>query len=335
MSVLRILWLKDGKAGHMNKARGLIRALGEVQSVEVSEYELEWRFPLFRALLSGVFARSFFLPIGCFYRNLPSLRQYDLVLSAGGATQWLNAAIAHQNKIDNVFLGSSRRIPGNAFSLIASHDAPLNQPPFFRFGLIPSHVTHVAATEAAIAAGLEPSSSWGLVIGGDGEGMHWSREDYLELVKVICSQASDARVELWIATSRRTPAEVESAILDFAHGSGVLAGACLVHRPTQDEVSLLAMMGACSRICVTADSMSMTHESVSSGSPVLVAFPDSASGNARLLGNLSRLESLRYVVCRRVSEVSLGDAEPDGGWSLVQDDPSSELAHAVLSVVSS
>jgi mitochondrial fission protein ELM1 len=330
---MKVLLIKDSKAGHRNKALGLLRALKFHEEIEVLEYDLRWRSRILRPMLSSVLSRALFLPVKWFVRGLPTLDGTELVISAGGATQWLNAAVAQQYGMRNIFLGSARGTPPEAFSVIASHDPPSELPPFFRFELIPSLVTWSEAERASKSAGLAPGIAWGLIIGGDGEGVLWSEQDYLVLVETVLRQAQRYEIDLWVATSRRTPAHMEAQIRAILGESDVLAGTCFYHEPESTSISLLTMLGACSRICVTADSMSMTHESISSGRPVVAVLPRLGSGKSRMQSNLARLESKGHLVCQVLSELSIAGAEPVDGWSLVRDDPTVPLAEAVLAVV--
>jgi mitochondrial fission protein ELM1 len=332
---MKVLWLKDSKAGHRNKALGLLRALRQNTEIDVLECDVDWRWYGPRQLLSRFGRVGLKLPVRWFVRGLPDLSGVGLILSAGGATQWPNAALAHQVGIKNVFLGSPRSLDPSNFSLIALHDPPSQHLPYFRFEIIPSLVTYDAAETATHDAGLSFSKDWGVLIGGDGEGISWRESDYLLLVSSVLAQAKKAGVGVRLATSRRTPPSVEDTIRSMAEGSGGLVGACWYHRPEAEAVPLLAMMGACSCLCVTADSMSMTHEAVSSGRPVCAVFPSNGGGNLRLLENLKKLEASGNLVCQTLPDLVVDGAEPSNGWTLIRHDPTASLADAVLSVTKS
>lgn len=330
---MKILWLKDSKTGHLNKAKGLLRALEKCVEVELLEWELDWRWSGVRQILSRLGDAGLKLPVDWFVRKLPELQDVDLILSAGGFTQWPNAAIAQQYRKKNVFLGSPRKIKASSFTLIALHDPPVNRAPFYRFEIIPSMVTPLDARREAAQAGLGESPAWGLLIGGDGEGIVWSTNDYIEMCENFIKQAMDADVGIWIATSRRTPKETETQLRSLARNSGILVSGCWYHETPSKSVPLIAMMGACLRLAVTIDSMSMTHEAISSGRPIISIIPK-RGGNPRLLSNIETLETAGYVVRQGVAELSIATAEPTGGWKQVSDDPSAPLAHAVLEALS-
>ncbi len=330
---MKILWLKDSKTGHLHKAKGLLRAISDQRAIEIVEYEVRWRWSGIRAILSILGELGLRLPIRWFLKNFPDLTDISLILSAGGSTQWPNAAMAIQSGKANVFLGSPRQLKPECFSLIAFHDAPSQTAPYYRFDIIPSMVTPAAAQEAAQLAHLNDSTTWGLLIGGDGEDIHWTEADYRSIAEKFIAAAKRQGVKVRIATSRRTPPQVETTLRALFQDAGILSESCWYHQREASAPSLLAMMGACSWLYVTADSMSMTHEAISSGRPVIVILP-STGGNSRLMNNLSHLESSRHIVLQNISDLTKSDTSPADGWQLITSDPSQGLAQAVLNAYS-
>jgi mitochondrial fission protein ELM1 len=328
-NVMKILWLKDSKTGHLHKAKGLLRAISGLTTVEIVEYEVRWRWPGIRSFLSILGDSGLRLPVHWFLKNSPDLTDISLILSAGGSTQWPNAAMAIQFGKSNVFLGSPRQLNPNFFSLIAFHDAPSKTAPYYRFDIIPSMVTPVAAQEAANLSRLHDSRTWGILIGGDGEDIIWTEENYLVLANNFIAAAKKQGVKVRIATSRRTPPQIEIILRKLFQDSNILSDSCWYHQREVTAPSLLAMMGACSRLYVTADSMSMTHEAVSSGRPVFVILP-LIMENSRLMRNLANLESSRYIVLQNILDISKTDTSPSDGWQLITGDPTLGLAQAVI-----
>jgi mitochondrial fission protein ELM1 len=229
----------------------------------------------------------------------------------------------------NVFLGSPRQLNPKYFSLIAFHDAPSQTAPYYRFEIIPSMVTPVAAQEAAHLAHLNDSRTWGILIGGDGEDISWTEANYRAIADAFIAVAKRQSVKVRIATSRRTPPQIEIILRKLFQDANILSESCWYHQREVTAPSLLAMMGACSRVYVTADSMSMTHEAVSSGRPVFVILPP-IRGNLRLMSNLAHLESSRYIVLQNISDLTKIDVSPSDGWQIITSDPTQGLAQAVL-----
>jgi len=326
---MKVLWIKDSKAGHLSKALGLLMAMGGRLDLEVIEYVLDWRWPVLRQPLSWLGNAGLALDARWFLKGMPALDGIELVVSAGGATQWLNAAVSRRCGVGNVFLGSPRNLDPRGFSLIASHDAPEDGGRFFRFDLIPSAVTRKLASAAAVDAGFEVRKDIGLLIGGDGEGIHWRAEDYLSMGRKLISLAQESGAGAWLATSRRTPAAAEAGLQAMLDKAGLAGGACWAHRKSAAAPPLLAMMGACGHLFVTADSMSMTHEAVAAGAKVHSLLPD-ASVNPRLMGNIRFLEEKGWVLPLAADGPWRIDQAPGAGWSEVPEDPCRSLADAVL-----
>lgn len=330
---MKVLWLRDGKAGHRNKAKGLLRALGQLTDIDTAEYDLEWRLPIIRHLLMRLSSNGLSLPVYWFFKGMPDISGVDLILSSGGATQWPNAALAHQYCLKNVFLGSIRKMPASAFDLVASHDPQFDERPFFQFDLIPSLVSPDLAKGAAKEAVGLHSKDWGLLIGGDGEGLKWSSCDFDRMVERFLEQAAQSDVRVWVATSRRTPPEVETRVMERFEESGLLRGACWFHCKKTLSLSLLTMYGACRYLVVSADSMSMIHEAVSSGNRTIATFPSGATLNNRSLVNQLKLESLGYVHRQDLNSFVIANSTPPGGWKEFDCDPALPLAREVLAVL--
>lgn len=326
---MKVLWLRDGKAGHENKARGLLGAIGKSTEIEVTEHRLDWRFPWLRNVLPRLGGAGLLLPVGLFLKGFPDKDSFDLILSAGGTTQWPNAAFARQTQASNVFLGSLRKMEAGSFSLVASHDAPEGDPAFHRFDLIPSMVTPADARQAAESAGLLGTDRWGLLVGGDGEGVRWDEKDMRMLAEKFIGCARTAGVTAWIATSRRTPTDLEVMLRSLIEESGICGGECWFHKRSAGAPGLLAMMGASSKLFVTADSMSMTHEAVASGCPVYVIAPQ-GMGNRRLKGNLDGLGRRGYIVRQDLHDPFDVSKSPEGGWKMVDENPYLSLSNAVI-----
>lgn len=326
---MNVLWIKDSKAGHLNKARGLLRSMGERVELNVTEYDLDWRWSALRQPLSWLGRLGLGLDIRWFLRGIPSLTGIDLVVSAGGATQWPNAAIARQFGMGNVFLGSPRNMDPRGFSLIAAHDAPTDAAPFYRFELIPSAVTRNLASAAAVSSGFKPQSDIGLLVGGDGEGIQWKAEDYFSMGRKLISLARGNGCGAWIATSRRTPLAVEAGLRKLLQEADLTGGGCWAHERAPDAPSLLAMMGACGSLFVTADSMSMTHEAIAAGARVYPLLPANM-GNPRLIGNLRSLEEKGWLLPLAAEAAWSIDMKPEAGWKEVPEDPCRNLVDALF-----
>ena len=330
---MRVLWLKDSKAGHRNKVAGLLRALGKKASLQVTEVDVQWKCACMRHVLARLGNAGLSLSIRWFLRGLPDLGDFDLIVSSGGATQWPNAALAKQRGVINVFIGSIRSFSPDAFSVIASHDPQSDELPFFRFELIPSVVSPESSAAAAKEfLGFIPDD-WGLLLGGDGEGLSWSKRDYVNLTNLFIEEVKQSGAQCWVATSRRTPPDVESEIKRMFDQAGCLRCACWFHGREPDDPPFLVMLGASQVLVVGADSMSMAHEAVSSGAKVIAVSPQHSKLNERAKLNLLRLEDRGLLKLQSIASLSIANAIDEGDWNQYDGDPVAALAETVLNVV--
>jgi mitochondrial fission protein ELM1 len=232
-------------------------------------------------------------------------------------------------------------MPASAYRAILMHDSPENTANFLRYELIPSTVSPEVVKNAAVDEGLFAGSKFtgpkvlGLVFGGDGEGCVWKEENYKLLLSSLILRSERNKQGFWVATSRRTPPNFESYAKNTATQSPFFAGGCWYHNREDSDASFFAMMGICDLLFVTADSMSMTHEAIASGRPVVSILPQAGKPNARLYSNLKQLESMGRLFCCSVDELSefLPEPEPSGGWKLITEDPHRVTATAVLELM--
>ena len=335
---MRILCLTDNRDGHRNKAFGLINAMSRLRKLEQEEFPVKWRWSGVRQILSRTWGGAKHFPLSWFLKETPEMKPYDLIVSAGGSTQWPNAVMAYKLGVPNLFLGSPRAMSPRLFTAIMMHDSPLDTPHYLRYELIPSIVSPQAAKEATEKECPDVSGqAWGLILGGDGEGCHWSENDFRQMLETFFSNSRRLNREVWIATSRRTPEVVEDYARELVFGYDKVEGVCWYHKREQPSVSLLAMMGACECLLVTADSMSMTHEAIASGRPVISILPENGEPNQRLAANLGDLGRLGRISCRKHNHIvdTLNHNSPDEGWNTIQFDPNTGFAEEVLKLIDS
>ena len=330
-SPLKVLWIKDTRTGHVNKAKGFLAALaGGPRPLEVTDWNVRWRFPLARHLVSRLQSTCFQVPACCLLEDFPPRGTYDLVVSAGGLTQWPNLLMAKRLGVPNVYLGSPHHFSPSLFSLIPLVDPPNQDPPFLQLEVMTSEMSPAAARASAkVHLPDLAQPAWALLLGGDGEGLKWLREDYLALVDGFLKEAAAAGKATCVATSRRTPAWVEQEVIGRCRAQPGFAGGAWFHSADVPKLPLLSLLGAAERTWVTADSVSMVYEAVASGTLTLAVYPTCGSTNARHQaqfkhsGKLARLD-LAWPQ-------PFADLQPLGGWRPVTGDVQSKLAAEALS----
>lgn len=329
---IRVLWLKDDRPGHINKVKGFLASVAKVRELEITTWDVRWRLPLMRHLVGRLSDSSFTPPPAWLIRDFPPQGDFDLIISSGGLTQWPNAVLAKLLDLPNVYIGSPHHFPHSAFTLVPMTDPPHERPPFLKLGLVPSEVSPDAAKKCASEHFPDLSApGWTLLIGGDGEGMRWSDEDYMRLADGFLTAAEAAGKSVFVATSRRTPERVESVLRDrFARYPHPVTGAWF-HEAGGKTLPVLALLGASDRIFATADSVSMTNEAVASGVPTVAVYPTEGAPKPRhdaqfgLLENDGKIARLKLSTGGDFSETS-----PPGGWRPVTGDSHATIASVAL-----
>jgi mitochondrial fission protein ELM1 len=329
---IRVLWLKDNRPGHVNKVKGFLASLAKARPLEITTWEVRWRCSLLRHLVGRLSGTRFLPPPSLVLKNFPPQGEFDLIISSGGLTQWPNTLLAKRLGVPNVYIGSPHHFSPNAFTLVPMTDPPHGNPPFLKLDLVPSEVSPDAARQSAREhLPVLEETAWTLLIGGDGEGMKWSHEDFMKLADRFLEEADKAGRKVLVATSRRTPARVENALRErFEAYGGFLSGAWF-HASGGKTVPLLALFGASSRIIVTADSVSMTNEAVAAGVHAVAVYPPEGTPKPRHEGQFSILENEgKLARIRLVDHESLGAIAPACGWCLVTGDQHAALAETAL-----
>ncbi len=105
--------------------------------------------------------------------------------------------------------------------------------------------------------------AWGILIGGDDQNYViaplWVEKVFPQLLEA----ARQADVDLYITTSRRTRPETENVISEFCRGNPRVRMLLLASQDPRNPVP--GLLGHCSRVFCTEDSVSMISESVTAG----------------------------------------------------------------------
>lgn len=287
MKTLNILVVTDGVPGHESQALGLCQWLSSRYHINSVRYEVRLRFKALSRIalpfLQGLRTPAGFL-FKIFYTANPlPENKPDVIVSMGGNTSFANILLSHYYGCTNIFIGSLRRL--NA-ELIAAHLTlePTGHAANIVMQITPSTVDRekllVEGKVFIREIGLqEDKKYWTLIIGGDGAGYHYSEQDWIALGTWANSIAEQHNIRWLISTSRRTGANAELLLKATINPENIATAIWWNHKP---EKKLMAMMGVCERIIVTADSMSMINEAIASGCDVVILDKDnSANGRYR------------------------------------------------------
>lgn len=247
-----VVWrFVDGKPGHENQSRGLLAALARRLPLRIHEVR---PLPARRAIWN--WARAV-------YAQTDALPAPDLIVGAGHATHWsMLAAKRARGGRTVVLMRPSLPLAWFDLCIIPAHDRPPARP-------------NVLLTQGVINAvqrssGKDPNAGL-MLIGGPSRHYEWDEASVFEQARAVLAASEFDWV---IATSRRTPPSTESALRSLA-GTRVR----LVPGRDTDRDWLPAQLGRAAVIWISADSVSMIYEALTSGGACgLLELPPKAQG---------------------------------------------------------
>jgi mitochondrial fission protein ELM1 len=305
---MRILVLSDGKPGHFNQSRGVVKALGLRSHVVCDWITLKLRCSLFRKLLHPVLNRSRMpFPVRWLrvaYRSPPlTVPAPDLIVSAGGNTLFANIWLARWFRCQNLFVGDVRGISEHHFSGIITRDAGKSKHQKYIVSMTPTRMDprEITATARRFRAqrGLETQRLWAMLIGGDGGGYRYRKRDWDALADAMERIAYKERIKWMLTTSRRTGRKVESLLASRLPPQAA-ADVILYSQDGQREYD--SFLGSAERIFCTEDSAMMISEAVAFARPVYTLRPEHSRPD---VSNLQVLQSYEEANC--ISRLAICD----------------------------
>ena len=262
------LWLiTDNKPGHRSQLQGLAQALAARTAIETHWIDAPGGLAAFRHWLTGRFPPGAALP------------DPDFILIAGHRTHLAGLA--------------ARRARGGKLIALMRPSLPLR---WFDLCVIPQHDRPPARANVIATRGVlntarpspEREADKGLfLIGGPSKHHSWDTPALLAQIDAILAATPAMRWTL--TTSRRTPADTESALLAL-RDRGVNV------RPVRDTPPgwAMAQVARSAQAWVTEDSVSMVYESLTAGAATgLLAVP--RLGETRITAGVAELQRAGLV----------------------------------------
>lgn len=308
-----VIILNEGIRGHLSQTRGVAHWLAELTGARIKEVKVPdlagWR----RFWQLKVRARSL---ISC---SIPECEKW---LIDSGGRDLLDDLTVELNLADGKEKGCIFISAGNTpapFNLalgrrLGVRRAVLMTPSVigtdpFDFAIVPEHdfpqltdnvLTTLGAPNSIIPDELEKkgkelvhefpsgdSGSWGVLIGGDTANYsidpEWIRINIGALLEVSFERGAG----LYITTSRRTSKEAERALEEITRNRENVRMNLIASRDSRNPVP--GILGLCSRIFCTEDSVSMLSEAVTSGKDVFLLRVRKKRGIRMFLGKMTRL----------------------------------------------
>lgn len=275
MRPLNVLLISDDRPGHYHLSEGVVAAMSRLRPVRVSRLTVRRRgwIPartLAQLMIAGMTPRTV-LRLG-FGIDVASLPAADLIVSAGGETQVANAAIAHLTGAMNIFCGSLRRLPPEAFSLVISSYAKHASLPRHVVTLKPSSFDPSRIEAANRGAVHLPPRLAGALIGGDSGQFRYASEDWQELLQFLEASFAAHGTRWLVSNSRRSPHSVSDDLSALARKpDGPIAE--FIDVRTAGPGTLARVFEQADVILGTEDSSTMISEAVCAGLPVVGVAP--------------------------------------------------------------
>lgn len=296
--------LSDGRPGHFNQSRGVIKALSLTRPLQVEWLEVRLRLGLFRILQRELLKhRRTAIPpalLRVFYAMSLPVQLPELIVSAGGRTSFVNAWLARQYKIPNLFIGSLRGLPAELFSAVLT----LEPIPGARNNIVlqfpVSEITPEYLKQLAVPARLSTQPCWALLVGGTGSGYRYRSSDWARLGSLLNTLAEQYAVKWLICTTPRTGRAAQTMLKARIDGRHV-ADSCWYGADSDNKVPLY--LAAAEKIFVTEDSMTMLGEALASARPVFSLQPEAVKPDQRYLNALQRYVTRGLLSRQTISEL--------------------------------
>lgn len=309
--------LRDRIRGHLSQSGGVARWISRFTGAEVAEMDvplpvgwerlrlLKWK-ARFLPSVDGPGAARWLQEAGAtdlFERasselaakNLP--RHSVLFLSAGSAAAPYTLALAKATgqKSAVVMTPSVLGTDPFNFAIVPAHDHPKKGKNLLTTlgapnGIFPDELERKGWELAQKWSPSEREGApdrWALLIGGDDGNYRISPAWVSRAVPPILARAEEAGADVYITTSRRTDPQAEEELTRLARRSSAVRMALSASKDPFNPVP--GMMGLCSTVFVTEDSVSMASEAVTAGRAALLLRTERRKGIKRTLQNMTAI----------------------------------------------
>lgn len=313
----KVLILSDGKTGHLRQSQSLARTAveayaqrglrAEVATAEV-RYKSGWRQAA-SSLLNVVSGRH--ICRGCLrclkfvltadsYAALTAAR-YDLVISCGSTLAAPNYIVARENGARSFAIMRPSIASLDRFDLlvIPEHDRPPARanvvPVAGALNLIDDAYLREQARQLRetehIPDGGGPER-FGLLIGGNTKEFTLSPSVVAEVCRGMTAAAGRCGAELLVTTSRRTSPEAEREVRAGCAQARLL----IIANEKNPSYAVGGILGVCSVVVCSPESISMISEAAASGAYVVVfLMPGLSRRHRRFLDSFARSGGIRLV----------------------------------------
>lgn len=277
--------LSDGKSGHLRQAQAVLKAVhsaaggcayGASQQLTVHSKIVEIRFKNKFLKILAQACNSFGLDISEFCltkESYTALKEAhpDLVISCGSSLSNINLALARENLAKSVCIMNPGRAKRKRFGLviIPKHDRPpRGKNIVITLGALnlidEDYLKEQAEILKSRIGGIGGRPSIGLLIGGDTKKYRLTKSIMNRVIQEIKKASLDLDADILITTSRRTPEAIEKLLRKEFSGFKNCPLLVIANEKNIPE-AVGGILGVADFILVSAESISMVSEAVSSG----------------------------------------------------------------------
>lgn len=281
MPKLNVMVLSDGRPGHFNKSRAVIRALRSQFEVSETWLNMELRISWARRMMAFIlnatgknFRCLWLLYLAYRIDSIKQMKQPDIIISTGGNTMFANVLLAREFACPNLFVGGLRSIQAKNFWRVIHHKMYEPAPPHLHWPVTLVDIDRRELIEEAAdfrsRLGLKGGAYWAFLIGGDGGGFRYTSKDMDDISRCIQLAYEQHGVRWLISTSRRTGSVNANYLKSLLSPEWLVASYWTGDEGPNDY---LAFLGLAERIVCTEDSHMMMTEAIAAGKPVLSVRP--------------------------------------------------------------
>lgn len=296
--------LSDGRPGHYNQSKGVIKALSFIRPVQTDWVEVRLRAGFLRILQREMLKRmhSAISPatLGIFYSFMLPDKIPDMIVSSGGRTSFANAWLARYFDIPGIFIGSLRGLPAEIFTAVLTLEPLADADNNIVLQFPVSEIDSDYLNNIAVPDRLLSKRCWTVLVGGDGSGYRYQSEDWIRLAKLLGRLAGYYGINWLVCTTPRTGKEAQQLIeqrLDKAYIADVSW-----YEKSQDN-RLPLYLSAAEKIFVTEDSMTMIGEALGAGKPLFSLRPGMSLPNEPYRNALQRYVSRGLLSQQTIAEL--------------------------------
>lgn len=267
--------LSDGKSGHLRQAQAALKTVQNSEFI-IQSNVIEIRFKNKFLKIVAQACDSFGLDISEFCltkESYTALKEAhaDLVISCGSGLSSINLALARENLAKSVCIMNPGRAKRKRFGLviIPKHDRPRRGKNIVitlgALNLIDeNYLKEQAEILKSKIGAIGARMSLGLLIGGDTKKYRLTQGIMNQVIQEIKKASLDLDADILITTSRRTPQVIEKLLRkefsDFKNSKLLV-----IANEKNIPEAVGGILGIADFILVSAESISMVSEAVSSG----------------------------------------------------------------------